>query len=136
MAEGHLPPTLTLDPTCFCRFFPIVTSQTSSIASTPHLRRRDHKRLHEPRHGGSLRFGGVGHSGMDAYHGKFGFLVFSHPRAVCHRAVCHQSKMAEHMMRPPFAEAMRGFLAQAICKQSAPHQAWRPIASAKGRPST
>jgi coniferyl-aldehyde dehydrogenase len=60
-----------------------------------------------------LPFGGVGHSGMGAYHGKFGFLTFSHPRAVY-----HQSKMveAEYMMRPPFGDAMRGFLAAAICK--------------------
>ncbi|HEY0859542.1 MAG TPA: hypothetical protein VGE19_01365 [Pseudoxanthomonas sp.] len=28
-----------------------------------------------------LPFGGVGHSGMGAYHGKFGFLTFSYPRA-------------------------------------------------------
>lgn len=33
-----------------------------------------------------LPFGGVGHSGMGAYHGKFGFLTFSYPRAVYHRA--------------------------------------------------
>ncbi|MGO8425553.1 coniferyl aldehyde dehydrogenase [Rhizobium ruizarguesonis] len=60
-----------------------------------------------------LPFGGVGHSGMGAYHGKFGFLAFSHPRAVY-----HQSRMveAEYMMRPPYGEAMRGFLAAAICK--------------------
>ncbi|MGR9193604.1 coniferyl aldehyde dehydrogenase [Rhizobium leguminosarum] len=60
-----------------------------------------------------LPFGGVGHSGMGAYHGKFGFLAFSHPRAVY-----HQSRMveAEYMMRPPYGEAMRGFLTAAICK--------------------
>ena len=61
-----------------------------------------------------LPFCGVGHSGMGAYHGKFGFLTFSYPRAVY-----HQSRMAEaeHMMRPPFGDAMRGFLQAAICKQ-------------------
>jgi len=60
-----------------------------------------------------LPFGGVGHSGMGAYHGKFGFLAFSHPRAVY-----HQSKLveAEYMMRPPYGDAMRGFLAAMICK--------------------
>lgn len=30
----------------------------------------------------NLPFGGVGNSGMGAYHGKYGFETFSHPRAV------------------------------------------------------
>jgi aldehyde dehydrogenase (NAD+) len=30
----------------------------------------------------TLPFGGVGHSGMGAYHGKFSFDTFSHKRAV------------------------------------------------------
>lgn len=30
----------------------------------------------------SLPFGGVGHSGIGAYHGKFGFDTFSHKKAV------------------------------------------------------
>jgi coniferyl-aldehyde dehydrogenase len=50
---------------------------------------------------------------MGAYHGKFDFLTFSYPRAVY-----HQSRMAEaeHMMHPPFGDAMRGLLQAAICK--------------------
>lgn len=33
----------------------------------------------------SLPFGGVGESGMGAYHGKFSFDAFSHKKAVLHR---------------------------------------------------
>ena len=33
----------------------------------------------------SLPFGGVGESGIGAYHGKFTFDTFSHKRAVMHR---------------------------------------------------
>ena len=33
-----------------------------------------------------LPFGGVGDSGMGAYHGRFGFDTFSHLRAVVRRA--------------------------------------------------
>ena len=34
----------------------------------------------------SLPFGGVGESGMGAYHGKFSFDAFSHKKAVLHRS--------------------------------------------------
>ena len=33
----------------------------------------------------TLPFGGVGESGIGAYHGKFTFDTFSHKRAVMHR---------------------------------------------------
>lgn len=32
-----------------------------------------------------MPFGGVGHSGMGAYHGKTSFLTFSHSKSVLHR---------------------------------------------------
>lgn len=35
-----------------------------------------------------MPFGGVGNSGMSAYHGKDSFLVFSHRRAVVHTPTC------------------------------------------------
>ncbi len=35
----------------------------------------------------TLPFGGVGDSGMGAYHGKFSFDVFSHHRAVLNKTV-------------------------------------------------
>ncbi len=39
-------------------------------------------------HFGNVRlpFGGVGHSGMGAYHGKYGFDTFSHKKAIVHKA--------------------------------------------------
>lgn len=61
----------------------------------------------------NLPFGGVGPSGSGAYHGKAGFLNFSHARSIY-----RQSKMieAEYMIRPPFGEAMRQFLSAAISR--------------------
>jgi aldehyde dehydrogenase (NAD+) len=35
----------------------------------------------------NLPFGGVGNSGMGAYHGKFSFDTFTHKKAVCNKAV-------------------------------------------------
>lgn len=61
----------------------------------------------------SLPFGGVGASGLGAYHGKAGFLTFSHQRSVY-----RQSRMveAEYMLRPPYGDQMRQFLSAAICR--------------------
>lgn len=60
-----------------------------------------------------LPFGGVGPSGMGAYHGKAGFETFSHARSIY-----RQSRMieAEYMLRPPYGEPMRQFLEAAIVK--------------------
>lgn len=56
-----------------------------------------------------LPFGGVGPSGMGAYHGRDGFLTFSH-----RKAVMHQSKYnLLSMMRPPYGkriERLLGFM--------------------------
>lgn len=46
----------------------------------------------------NLPFGGVGESGMGAYHGKFGFDAFSHHRAVHSRS----TKLDPSMMYPPY----------------------------------
>ena len=45
-----------------------------------------------------LPFGGVGESGMGAYHGKFGFDTFSHKRAVHSRS----TKLDPALMYPPY----------------------------------
>ena len=45
-----------------------------------------------------LPFGGVGESGMGAYHGKFGFDTFSHRRAVHSRS----TKLDPALMYPPY----------------------------------
>jgi coniferyl-aldehyde dehydrogenase len=59
----------------------------------------------------SLPFGGIGHSGMGAYHGKTGFLTFSHARSIYRQS---RSPQAEHFLRPPFGSQTRGFLSGAI----------------------
>ncbi len=46
----------------------------------------------------NLPFGGVGESGMGAYHGKFGFDAFSHQRAVHTRS----TKIDPALMYPPY----------------------------------
>jgi coniferyl-aldehyde dehydrogenase len=61
----------------------------------------------------SLPFGGVGASGMGAYHGKAGFLNFSHARSIYRQGKAIE---AEYMIRPPFGEPMRQFLDAAIVK--------------------
>lgn len=48
----------------------------------------------------SLPFGGVGPSGMGAYHGEFGFKTFSHARAVYQQARVDVAKLAG--MKPPY----------------------------------
>ncbi len=48
----------------------------------------------------NLPFGGVGHSGMGRYHGKYGFETFSH-----HRAVMKQTNLIDLDMKyPPVTE--------------------------------
>jgi len=46
----------------------------------------------------NLPFGGVGESGMGAYHGKFGFDTFSHRRGVHTRS----TKLDPSLMYPPY----------------------------------
>ena len=47
-----------------------------------------------------LPFGGVGASGMGAYHGKFGFDTFSHQRSVHHRS----TKVDPPLLYPPYTK--------------------------------
>jgi len=47
-----------------------------------------------------LPFGGVGHSGMGNYHGKFGFKTFSHQKAVMDRATWGEP----NLKYPPYSE--------------------------------
>lgn len=57
-----------------------------------------------------LPFGGIGPSGMGAYHGIEGFRTFSHARAVYRQAGIDVAKM----MRPPYGAAIRKLIAGAI----------------------
>ena len=43
--------------------------------------------------GDTLPFGGVGNSGMGAYHGKFSFDAFSHKKAVLEKSLAMESAM-------------------------------------------
>ncbi|RUS87729.1 hypothetical protein EGW08_004475 [Elysia chlorotica] len=61
-------------------------------------------------HGGlcSLPFGGVGNSGMGAYHGKHTFNAFSHSKAVLEKSLGMESAMS--LRYPPYTEAKLGWL--------------------------
>ncbi len=54
-----------------------------------------------------LPFGGVGESGMGAYHGETGFRTFSHAKAVFHQARFNSAGMT----KPPYGRRMERLLA-------------------------
>ncbi|MDF1565924.1 MAG: coniferyl aldehyde dehydrogenase [Deltaproteobacteria bacterium] len=54
-----------------------------------------------------LPFGGVGASGMGAYHGLHGFETFSHQKAVLYQSRFH----ALNLMNPPYGKLIERFLA-------------------------
>ena len=58
-----------------------------------------------------LPFGGVGASGMGSYHGKAGFLTFSHARSIYVQSVDPKAAM---LFRPPFGQPVRHFIEQAL----------------------
>ncbi|WP_433705668.1 coniferyl aldehyde dehydrogenase [Paraburkholderia sacchari] len=57
-------------------------------------------------------FGGVGASGMGHYHGREGFLAFSHARAVYKAG--HHDPRREWGMLPPYTDAFRAMLRAAL----------------------
>jgi coniferyl-aldehyde dehydrogenase len=61
----------------------------------------------------SLPFGGIGASGMGAYHGKQGFLTFSHARAIYRQSKTPEAAL---LFRPPFGEPVKAFLEKGITK--------------------
>ena len=58
----------------------------------------------------NMPFGGVGHSGMGSYHGKFGFDAFSHQRSI----LTGQPNISNGMIYPPYEawkeKLLRGIL--------------------------
>ena len=60
-----------------------------------------------------LPFGGVGPSGMGAYHGHDGFKQFSHKKAVFRQT---KLEMIASMMRPPFDEKFKKFVGSQMKK--------------------
>jgi len=61
-----------------------------------------------------LPFGGVGPSGMGAYHGQDGFREFSHRKAVYTQLKNDLSQLKA--LRPPYGKAIRDYLAGAIAR--------------------
>lgn len=59
----------------------------------------------------ALPFGGVGHSGMGAYHGVYGFRTFSHAKAVVVQSPLGESNLA---MRAPYGAMIHGLLDQLL----------------------
>jgi coniferyl-aldehyde dehydrogenase len=55
-----------------------------------------------------LPFGGIGASGMGAYHGEYGFQRFSHARAIFHQSRLDVAGWAG--MRPPYGRRLRWLL--------------------------
>jgi len=61
----------------------------------------------------TMPFGGVGASGMGAYHGEPGFRTFSHARAVYRQSAAPE---AEYAVRAPYGEPMRQYLTAMIAR--------------------
>jgi coniferyl-aldehyde dehydrogenase len=59
-----------------------------------------------------LPFGGVGPAGMGSYHGRDGFMEFSHKKAVFHQLKKDIAPMLA--LRPPYGAAIRKYLAGQI----------------------
>jgi coniferyl-aldehyde dehydrogenase len=53
-----------------------------------------------------LPFGGIGASGMGAYHGHEGFLTFSHAKSVFHQ----RRVRFTHLFNPPYGKAIDAIL--------------------------
>ena len=59
-----------------------------------------------------LPFGGVGHSGTGAYHGREGFLRFSHARSVFTQSNLNVAEMAG--LRPPYGKKLEKLIARTL----------------------
>ena len=60
----------------------------------------------------NLPFGGIGPAGMGAYHGRDGFLQFSHARSVFHQIRRDLGPL--RMLRPPYGRGLARYLATQI----------------------
>lgn len=58
-----------------------------------------------------LPFGGIGASGMGSYHGKAGFLTFSHARSIYRQSPAQEAAL---LMRSPYGAEINGFLDQML----------------------
>ncbi|MHA6719506.1 coniferyl aldehyde dehydrogenase [Sphingomonas sp. RS6] len=72
-----------------------------------------------------LPFGGIGPSGMGAYHGEAGFRTFSHARAVFRQSRIDVSRLAG--LRPPYGKALRATIRRQIKRQKKGRPGGRPM---------
>ena len=61
-----------------------------------------------------LPFGGIGPSGMGMYHGRTGFLAFSHARSVYRQSPNEEAAM---LFRPPYGKPIKQLIEQSLIDQ-------------------
>ncbi len=76
----------------------------------------------------NLPFGGVGESGMGAYHGKFGFDTFTHHRSVMTRT----TKLDPPMTYPPYTAKKERMIRRGLTLPD-PRDLWARVRSARHR---
>ena len=57
-----------------------------------------------------MPFGGVGYSGMGAYHGKTGFDTFSHRKSILRKSLLFDVPMRYHPYKPQYMKMIKRFL--------------------------
>lgn len=65
----------------------------------------------------NLPFGGIGASGMGAYHGKVGFDTFTHKKAVLMRSLGKITELTLFARYPPYSKSKSDFLSLATTKR-------------------
>ncbi|XP_044253452.1 aldehyde dehydrogenase, dimeric NADP-preferring-like [Tribolium madens] len=72
----------------------------------------------------NLPFGGVGCSGMGAYHGKFGFDTFTHKKSVLMRSLGKVAELTQFARYPPYSKSKSEFLSTATKKRRGISFSW------------
>ena len=54
-------------------------------------------------------FNGTGHSGMGAYHGKWGFMEFTHPSTVLYGSSSFKLPLREHPYKEKYMKLIKFF---------------------------
>jgi len=73
-----------------------------------------------------LPFGGVGHSGMGSYHGKFGFDTFTHKKPVMVRGLGKVSEALGNFRYPPYKAEKLSSVRWIIENRALPSFSWLP----------
>ncbi|KAJ8946345.1 hypothetical protein NQ318_004235 [Aromia moschata] len=74
----------------------------------------------------SIPFGGIGHSGMGAYHGKFSFDTFSHGKGTVIKKLNKFGELITAARYPPYTESNLNIIATATKKRNPPRIAGLP----------